>query len=76
MGEKIEDIYNLFIEMTGMSRKSVQNELNKYIDALNLDKKSLTEHDLRKIMSLYLEDLNWSIMVNEAQALSENNKDG
>jgi hypothetical protein len=62
--------------MTGMSRKSVQNELNKYIDALNLDKKSLTEHDLRKIMSLYLEDLNWSIMVNEAQALSENNKDG
>jgi hypothetical protein len=62
MGEKIEDIYNLFIELSGLSRESVQHELNKYITALNLDKRSLSENDIRKIMSLYLEELNWTML--------------
>lgn len=75
MGEKIEDIYNLFIELSGLSREKVQRELGRHIDALDLDIKNLSEDDIRKIMGLYLEELNWSIMMRDGDVVGSLEKD-
>ena len=66
MGAKIEDVFEFFVELTGLKRECVDSELGKYLNVLNLDRKSLCEDDLRRVMSLYLEDLNCSMVIEES----------
>ncbi|NCN27618.1 hypothetical protein GW915_08600 [bacterium] len=62
MAHKIEDLFKLFSELSGLSDECVRKELEGHLERLNIDRLNITENDLRRVMSLYLEEMNCSMI--------------
>jgi hypothetical protein len=57
MGNAIGNLYDLLVELSGLERNTIDQELGKYIRELGLDPKNLSTNDIRRIATLYLFDV-------------------
>ncbi len=54
MDEKRINLYDLLVELSGLERAVIDQELGNLILQLNLDPKNLSTDDIRRIAALYL----------------------
>lgn len=65
MGHKIDDLFRLVAELSGVPASCLKKELEGHLNRLNIDRLNITEADLRRVLSLYLEELNCSMLEEE-----------
>ena len=57
MNEKREDLYELLVTLTGEDPEGIRRELDRLMAKMGLRPNMLTENDVRKLMALYLEEI-------------------
>lgn len=55
---KGNELYQLFVELTGLSTGTVEEELQSHMKRLEMDPETLTTDDIRKLMAIYLDEFN------------------
>jgi len=58
MGTEGIGLYHLLVELTGLERKEIEPVLDRLLAKLKLNRDSLTTEDVRKVMALYLDEVN------------------
>jgi len=58
---KGNELYQLFVELTGLSSGTVEDELQAHMKRLDMDPENLNTDDIRKLMTLYLDEFNMGI---------------
>lgn len=61
MATKGNELYQLFVEMTGLGSGTVEDELQAHMRRLDMDPENLNTDDIRKLMSLYLDEFNMGL---------------
>jgi hypothetical protein len=68
MAMKGNELFQLFVEMTGLEHGTVEDELRKLMQRLNMDPETLTTEDIRRLMAHYLEEFNDGVTQGKATA--------
>lgn len=63
-----KELYELLIELTGLDRNCVDAELGSIIQKLGLKHEELTTDDLRKIVTVYLAEVQQELLGTIPQA--------
>ena len=48
------NLFDILLELTGLSREILETELQKHMEKLSLNPKSLSTDDLRRVMESYI----------------------
>ena len=74
---KGNELYQIFVELTGLSTDTVEEELQSHMKRLEMDPETLTTEDIRKLMAIYLDEFNsgltstFEVMDMRSDALSD-----
>ena len=59
---KGKDLFQVFVDLTGLDREVVEKELNRLLTGMRIDPNFMTTDDIRKVMSVYLDQLNLDLI--------------
>ena len=54
--KKGNELYHLFVELTGLEQGTIESELRALMQRLNMNPETLSTDDIRRLMAAYLDE--------------------